>query len=223
NISKLIDEVNDVSGLAQSEVQEAEEKEDYEMAASLSEIVFEADELKDKLKKLKEDDVTDLRYQLEDKKRQLAQKFDQLVKDKKLIGLKTEYFEAKEYTISVVENKGNESDKKKLKDILDKEKAFLQSENILYIRDIISKFGELTWRISERNPDFYYGVYINLCSEEYRNKYTNKNRAEELIAQGEKAMERQNATELRAIVYNLWHLLPETARNKLDSGGTGIG
>jgi molecular chaperone DnaK len=223
NLQKLKDELLDLAADAQSEVKEAEEKEDYELAASLSEIAYEADTLKESTDKIKEDDVTDTRYQAEDKKRQLAQKLDQLIKDKKLTGLKTEYFEAKEYTVAVVDDKGNESDKKRLRELLDKEKTYLQSENILYIRDIIGKFHDITWRINERSPDFFYGVYITLCSEEYRHKYTNKKRAEELITQGEKAMERQNASELRAVVYNLINLLPDTIRKKFESGSTGIG
>ncbi|MBK8080447.1 MAG: hypothetical protein IPK25_09295 [Saprospiraceae bacterium] len=68
-IDYLKDDVLTLSESLDLEIQEATAKEDYETAGALNKLKKEMDTVSEETENLTNDDVTDKRYQLEDKKR----------------------------------------------------------------------------------------------------------------------------------------------------------
>ena len=61
---------------------------------------------------LTDDDVTDKRYQLEDKKRKLAQAIDNATKDKRTTAARADYFDTKERCQKLLNENGNDYEQK---------------------------------------------------------------------------------------------------------------
>ena len=95
-IDYLKDEVLTLSESLDLEIQEATAKEDYETAGALNKLKKEMDIVSEETENLTNDDVTDKKYQLEDKKRKIAQEIDSATKNKRIQQVKAHYFEIKE-------------------------------------------------------------------------------------------------------------------------------
>jgi molecular chaperone DnaK len=102
---------------------------------------------------LTNDDVTDKRYQLEDKKRKIAQEIDSATKTKNTTS-KSHYFETKEECEKMLDENGNDHERKTFNDIVAQESAFFATNSPLKIQEksdeLHSIFGKIRWR----TPDF---------------------------------------------------------------------
>lgn len=73
-IEFLKEQVEDLSEKLELEIQEATDKEDYETAGALNKLKKEMETVSEETESLTNDDVTDKRYQLEDKKEKLLKR-----------------------------------------------------------------------------------------------------------------------------------------------------
>lgn len=223
SIPKLIDEIKDLNRKALRDIEEYELSEQYEMAETAVNIQYDLEEILAKLEALSETDVTDERYQLEEKKRKYSQQLDDLGKNQKIVAIKEAYFEMKAYSDECMKD---QSDTLKLKynQIFAKEKSYLASESVYIIKSKIDEINEFTWiHVRSKNPEIiisYYLYYSQRPIEEFIDIATHKTHLE----MGEKAMERQNYTELHSVTNMIWHnwKLKDKDKNK-DLKGTGIG
>ena len=88
------------------------------------------------------------RFQLEDRKRQMARRIDELTRDKLIIAVKSEYFDSKrgmEFTLEQYEPK--DTDRQAYGDLLGQEKNILATNSTMKIRDLIDQVNRLNWRI----------------------------------------------------------------------------
>lgn len=221
SVARLGDEVDELKAKVGTEIVEANAREEYEVSAALTQVKDELDLLRTKVKSLALDDVTDEKFQLEEKKRKLAARVEGLTRDKKVVALQMEYFEAKRNCEFSVENHGSELDRKHFLEIIANEKQFLASTNTILLKSILEKINNLSFRLNWKRPEyviqvFHYFAYLNL------DDYTDKSMAQKDIETGEKALQRANYDELRAVIARLHNLLPPK-KQQISLKGTGIG
>ncbi|MFL5729319.1 MAG: Hsp70 family protein [Cytophagaceae bacterium] len=218
NIGKLKDEIFILRKKAIEEVRSAEKREDYETAAKLANIREDIDILNTDINKLRQDDVTDTKFQMEDKKRKFAAKIDDLTRDKVLTEVINDYYISKKGCKHVVTEYGSEEDKKNFENLIADEKQFLSTANIILIKSITDKIHTISFKLNWKRPEYIISLFYYYSG---LNEYPDRGKADQLREAGEKAMQRQNYDELKVIITNLFHLLPEAKKEKMK--GTGIG
>jgi len=215
NITLLKGQVIDLSSKLDEEIELATEKEDYEIAGALSKVKKEMEAVANEIDKLTDDDVTDKRYQLEDKKRKIAQKIDSATKNKRFQKAIDYYYETKATCEELVKNSGNDHEHKTFNDIVSQESVFMSTKSPLKIQEksdeLHSIISEIKWRI----PDFLKGIFNWLKKEQP--KMNNQTQSKSLIDAGNFAIESQNWDRLKEIDYGLLDLLPRDTKDELKT------
>ena len=221
-ISRLKAQLVKLLGSLNSEILDAEANENYEVAADLNAIKKELRSLIMRLNNLREDDVTDEKFQIEDQKRKLAQQIDNLTRDKHIIKVKMDYFSTKRWTKNTVEAEhATEHDKSQFDDIINREKSFLATNSRLKIQEVIDQLQDLRGRVAWRSPEYVISLFYYYADK--RDQFKDKKKGAEIIAQGEAAIKANNIDKLRTCVNALYSLLPDRAKQNIENGGTGIG
>ncbi len=220
NIEKLKDETLELIRHARRELSSLEAREEYNLAARINKALLELDSIYGQLKTLSEKDVRDTRYQLEERKRKLAQLLDAILGDQKAEGIKQEYFEQKHGTQTWIDDTENQSLKDRFERITRNEREFLASNTVSLIKSKIRELRELAWKLQQNDP-----IYLSHLYHYYANleDYPDEKKAKYYIEIGEKALARQNYDELKSSIYGLYALLPEEKRTEERIKGTGLG
>ena len=223
NVPRLAEELYALADKIRKEIEEAERQDNYETAQKLVDLEYEILDIADKCKRLKEDDVTDTKFQLEDQKRKIARKVDEITRDKYLIRVKQEYFKVKREMEDVLEYyTPGEEDQKLFTKMMNEEKSTLSTNSTLKIQELINRVRRLSFRIKWNNSNFIRNFFMQLRNGWY-GTFTSPAKAQDLIRQGDQAIEVGNDARLRQVINALLALLPPAARNQINSGGTGIG
>ncbi len=224
NLQRLKEDIALLSSSLKYEIEEAEFQANYETAQKLVDLEYQVLDLHDKLELISEDDVTDIKYQIEDEKRNIAREISQLTQDKYIIRIKNKYFQAKrniEYVIARYEP--SEEDKKAYLQVLEQEKEYLASNSTLTIQGAIDRINHLNAQIVWKSPEYLKEVFSDL-SEGRHGRFTHPEQARALIDSGKRAIDMGNYNQLRACINRLWDLLPAQVQQSVDFGrGTGIG
>ncbi len=219
NIEKLKTEILEMLREARRELSRFNNNEQYELAGRVSKIEVALDDMYNRLDKMRIDDVTDEKYQLEERKRKLAQALDVILRDQQAEGVKSDYFEAKRDCEYWVEK--DPAKRTRLEQITNTEKDFLASNNKTIIKAKTKEIENLAWQISQKDPTRVAGLFHFYAFQSYPED--KKRDADRLIATGEKALERKNYDEVLAVVYGLYALLPHDKRIEDRIKGTGLG
>ena len=158
-IEFLKEQVEDLSDKLELEIQEATEKEDFETAGTLSKLKKEMETVSEETESLTSDDVTDKRYQLEDKKRKIAQQIDSATKDKRIQQVKAHYFEIKEECEKMLDENGNDHERKTFNDIVAQESAFFATNSPIKIQEKSDEIHSIVGKIRWRTPDFLVSIF----------------------------------------------------------------
>lgn len=212
NITLLKEQVNDLSEKLDEEIDHATEKEDYETAGTLNKLKKEMQAVEEETEGLTTDDVTDKRYQLEDKKRKIAQEIDAATKHKRLQKVKEHYYETKADCKRLLEETGNDHERKTFNDIVSQEDAFFSTNSPIKIQEKSDELHSIIHQINWRTPDFLTKVFNWLKAE--HPKMNDQTQAKSLIDAGKFAVESQNWDRLREINYGLLDLLRREDRPK---------
>ncbi|MCB0846633.1 MAG: Hsp70 family protein, partial [Bacteroidetes bacterium] len=102
NVFRLHEELHTLAEKVRQEIRDAEDQDNYEAAQKMVDLEYEILDLADQTKNMSEDDITDDKFQIEDRKRKIAQRVDELTRDKLIIKIKNEYFETKRYMEFVI-------------------------------------------------------------------------------------------------------------------------
>jgi molecular chaperone DnaK len=215
NIFLLKEQVEDLSEKLDQEIEQATEKEDYETASALSKLKKEMDVVAEETEGLTSDDVTDKRYQLEDKKRKIAQEIDSATKHKRIKKVKEHYFETKEACLNLLDNSGNDHERKTYNDIVSQEEAFMSTNSPIKIQEKSDELQSIIGQIRWRTPDFLTDIFNWLKGEQP--KMNDQNQAKSLIDAGKFAVESQNWDRLREINFGLLDLLPRGAKEQITT------
>ena len=212
SINYLKEQVEDLSDKLELEIQEATEKEDYETAGALNKLKKEMETVSEETDNLTNDDVTDKRYQLEDKKRKIAQEIDSATKNKRIQQVKAHYFEVKEECLKLLDENGNDHERKTYNDIVAQENVFFATNSPLKIQEKSDEMHSILSRIRWRTPEFLTGIF-QWCKNN-QTKMNDQTQAKSLVDAGNFAIESQNWERLSEINSGLLNLLPKGAEKE---------
>lgn len=211
-IEFLKEQVEDLSDKLELEIQEATEKEDFETAGTLSKLKKEMETVSEETESLTSDDVTDKRYQLEDKKRKIAQQIDSATKDKRIQQVKAHYFEIKEECEKMLDENGNDHERKTFNDIVTQESAFFATNSPIKIQEKSDEIHSIVGKIRWRTPDFLVSIF-QWCKNN-QTKMNDQTQAKSLVDAGNFAIESENWERLSEINSGLLNLLPKGAEKE---------
>ncbi|CAA9202877.1 Chaperone protein DnaK [Flavobacterium bizetiae] len=211
-VNELKEQVEDLSGKLEFEIQEATDKEDFETAGALSKLKKEMETVSEETESLTNDDVTDKRYQLEDKKRKIAQEIDSATKNKRIQQVKAHYFEIKEECEKMLDENGNDHERKTFNDIVAQESVFFSTNSPLKIQEKSDELHSVLSRIRWRTPDFLTDIF-QWCKNN-QTRMNDQNQAKSLVDAGNFAIESQNWDRLSEINSGLLNLLPRGAEKE---------
>jgi len=214
NVNLLKEQVSDLSEKLDEEIDHATEKEDYETAGTLNKLKKEMRTVEEETEGLTTDDVTDKRYQLEDKKRKIAQAIDVATKHKRLQKVKEHYNDTKVECKKLLDETGNDHERKTFNDIVSQEEAFFSTNSPLKIQEKSDELHSIIHQINWRTPDFLTRVFNWLKVE--HPKMNDQTQAKSLIDAGKFAVESQNWDRLKEINYGLLDLLRKEDRPKFE-------
>lgn len=208
----LKEQVEDLSDKLELEIQEATEKEDFETAGALNKLKKEMEAVSEETESLTNDDVTDKRYQLEDKKRKIAQEIDSATKNKRIQQVKTHYFETKEKCEIMLDENGNDHERKTFNDIVAQETAFFATNSPLKIQEKSDELHSILSKIRWRTPDFLISIF-QWCKNN-QTRMNDQTQAKSLVDAGNFAIESENWERLSEINSGLLNLLPKGAEKE---------
>jgi molecular chaperone DnaK len=211
-IQELKEQIEDLSDKLAIEIQEATEKEDYETAGTLNKLKKEMETVCEQTENLTNDDVTDKRYQLEDKKRKIAQEIDSATKNKRIQQVKAHYYEVKEECLKMLDENGNDHERKTYNDIVVQENAFFATNSPLKIQEKSDEMHSILSRIKWRTPDFLTGIF-QWCKNN-QTRMNDQTQSKSLVDAGNFAIESQNWERLSEINSGLLNLLPKGAEKE---------
>lgn len=215
-VDVLVEQVDELSDKLEMEIQEAETLEDYEAAKKLNDIRNRMKEVSTQASDLTSDDVTDKKFQLEDKKRKIAQEIDSATKDKRVQVAKVEYFEVKEKCAGLLETHGNDYEWKVFNDIVAQENAFLTSQSPVKIQEWTDQLHSVTVQVLWRTPQFLVLMFKNLV-ENHRTQFNDESQAKSQIEAGKFAIQSENWNRLGEINQSLINLLPRSAQKEVKT------
>ncbi len=208
----LKEQVEELSEKLDLEIEEATEKEDFETASALSKLKKEMESVSDETEGLTSDDVTDKRYQLEDKKRKIAQEIDSATKNKRIQQVKAHYFETKDECEKMLDENGNDHERKTFNDIVAQESAFFATNSPLKIQERSDELHSIISRIRWRTPEFLIGIF-KWCRDN-QTRMNDQAQAKSLVDAGVFAIESRNWERLAEINSGLLNLLPRGAEKE---------
>ncbi|MBS0031191.1 Hsp70 family protein [Chitinophaga sp. 22321] len=221
NIGKLKDDIRQLYQKAAAKMKSFKSRQQYELAAAVQQIQEDLNQVSSRIDTISDDDVTDEKYQLEEKKRKLAQQLDSTGKDQQILEITEQYFKRKEYCLQTIREQEDDSRIARFEKITADESSYLSSQSYYTIKAKIDELDDLGWEIRRNKPETWINAYYYYASVT-TDDYTDPQKAARFKDAGEKALERKNYDELKVVVNQLYHLLPDTKEGD-QLKGTGIG
>jgi molecular chaperone DnaK len=214
-IDLLKQQVRELSKKLDAELRDANQKEDVETLATLNRLEAEMQVVARETEMLTDDDVTDKRYQLEDRKRKIAQELDSATKHKRIQKMKEEYQKSKIKCQNLLESAGNDYEKRIFADIVAQEPVFMATHIPGKIQEKVDELDNIISQIEWRTPDHLISVF-NWCTSQLR-RMSDQGQGQSLIDAGKAAIHSQTWDRLRGIIYELFDLLPKGAREEVST------
>lgn len=158
-----------LAGKLENEIFEANSQENYAVSKQLAELKKDMDSIREEAAALVDDDVTDKRYQLEDRKRKLAQAIDLATKEKRLNEVRAYYFRIKTACQQRLTASGKEQDQQHFYDIIKDEELFLASPSPARTVEKSQALYMLTLAMLWREPEFLVNSFKQLVSGQRNN------------------------------------------------------
>jgi molecular chaperone DnaK len=220
NVSRMKEEVDYLYRVSQRQLDRLLQKELYEEGAALQQAMNELDTIRQKLKKISDDDVTDTKYQLDDQKRKLAKVVDASERGGKILMLKEEYFAKKERYKELLAQSGNQELLKRLEAMGKEENEWMNHCSAQFLRWKIDEMDRMTWDVKKRDIGYVTNLYLGYAmrpNEDYRDI----NEIKMLKKRGDEALTRRNPEEIVGIIYRMYELLIDKDRDE-EIRGTGL-
>ncbi len=205
NISRLKDETEYLLRIANKNLGKLVDAEDFEAGAKLRETIKQLEQILKRLRMLKEDDVTDEKFKLEEQKRRMALSIDLAGKDNRIRELREEYFVWKASTAHYLSKGDNESLQRKFGQITRDENEFLVGSEAI-IKRRIEEMRQLSWDIRKKDFDYLAGLYMHYAMRDIED-YKDQNKIKQLLERGDAALQRRSPEELLAVIYQMYDLL----------------
>lgn len=220
HINRLAEEVDYLTRVAERRLDELVAKEQYEQSSVLQDALNRLADITKQLAKLTEDDVTDVKYQLDDQKRKLALIVDAAGKEQRVIHLKEVYFWMKGVCRQLIINLSNPTLHKRFEEITASEHEWINIDSVSYLKRKIDELDYLAWQVRRKDAEYVTRLYLHYAMKPDA-EYKNQRLVKELKKRGDEALERKNADEITGIIYQLYdQLINKTDEEPLE--GTGL-
>lgn len=215
NVETLDDEIENLETRIEQAKNEAIESQNYELAKKLDGKLKTVWELQEASEELPDDSVTDERYKLDDRKRDISKEVHQLTSGQRLELLRDEYHSAKADAKTQVNENGNDSEKRSFQMVIEHEPTFLHSSDLRKIEARIGELKQIEIGILRRTPEFILGAFEYLCSRVA--SFNDPTQAKVLIESGRRAVEDNDLGRLDEVNVLLFPLLPRAEQDS-DEG-----
>ena len=202
----LSSEVLQLEARIQQEIEEAQEGGQRDIVIGLNKALTGVQGLMPEVSSLTEDDVTDKKFQLEDRKRELARDMHELTAGKRLDQARKEYQDEKADIATLVHESGNDRERNLLRDVLNREPSFINSNNPEKIAAETAGLARLRWAILMRTPDFLTSMFQHLVSK--HPSMNDQIQATQMVEAGKRAISNEDWDEVRVVIGRLWTLVP---------------
>jgi molecular chaperone DnaK len=206
SMAVLATETLQLESKLQSELEDAEKSGQKDIAAGLERALSTVHSIMDEFAELKDDDVTDKKYQLEDRKREAARTMFDLTSGKRLEQARRDYADAKAECAKAVHESGNDRERSQLKDVLSREQTFVTSSVPDRIQVETAALRSITFAIMARTPEVLKGMLEHLNHK--RPAMNDQVQASRLLEAGKRAVASEDWDEVRTVCWRLWDLLP---------------
>ena len=212
--SKMENDIRVAIKKIEKELQSHEEN--YELLAKFKKINEALIELQIELSLLEDSDVTDTKFKIDNSKRNLILQYDQLTRHKDLDVDISEYKQQLEQVALAVKETEGEFYKSQFQKIKASEKTVLNSGNKYLIRSKIEELNSLSNTLFHLKDENFINPFIYYKLKE--DEYPDKAKAQILIEQGDRALDRQQFNIVKHVVYQLAALLPGDNNNEIKLG-----
>lgn len=228
HLPKLREEFSFLMHSISKDLQNALHEEAFELAAGLQQLKQECEQGLTAIG-ISGEIAGDAKFHNAEMKRQIAVRYDKLVKKQKMMAVILEYRGSKEaFEYNMKEADFPERLKASYQDILRREQAAVSAGNIGFLRSLNKQLEDLNWEYRRNSVSHMRSLYLHyklMPPEAYKDRYE----ASRLMDIGDDLLTRgaTTSTEIMAIISRLWDLLEnEYKRNSGDSGfelkGTGL-
>ena len=176
--------------------------------------------LQRKLRGLSADDVTDVKYQLDDQKRKLAQVVDAAERGDRILEMKEEYFEKKQSYEFMLDQSNDAILKKKFDAISQEENEWINQCSAQFLRIKIAEMDRLIWNMRKRDLGYLTSLYLYYAMKP-DNAYSDVKMIKVLKSRGDEALERKNPDEILSVIYRMYDLLIDKNNDEMIKG-TGL-
>lgn len=221
SLERLRGEVKDLLWDCGKALAKAGREEHFELAAQLQDIQERLQQVQLRASRLTNDDAGDEKYALDERKRSLARELDGLTREAGLAAAVDEYIAERDYCLSIITADGDPARQERYRRIISGEQEYLAAQSIHTLKSKVKEFRRLSWELRRRDPVELISIfmYYNSLPE---GDYRDPEKAQELIARGDGAVERQNYEELTAVLHQLSALRVDREQRE-DFSGTGLG
>ena len=222
---QLLEETDLFKNNLQGKVEQYEKENNFESAGRIMKLFSRIESLQDKIKALNDDDVSDLKYQIDLEKREIGKEIYTAYNSSYLTSVIEDYYEAKNTTyMTILSAEAIPSDEASFNQIIANEKAVLQGANPTSIKRLIGQLEAVRHKVNSRRVTTdqdveAYFMYLRLVD------YTKQEEANRLIAKGDDALQNNNKGELYSAVNGLYELKAQqekVEKNIFKSKGTGL-
>jgi molecular chaperone DnaK len=200
--------------------------EESEWNTDLRQCIIEAEKLQLRVSKMKEGDITDEKFEINEARKRISSRYDTLGKEQRVYTLQADYFEVKNFVEEHLPfvDFGREKLVSEYDRLIKDEQQFLRAKSTAILRPKIDAMEQLRSRLIFNTRHFiinYFMYFRNLPMTDYQKPSI----AKTLIKQGEDALEAERFEELKSVTINLTHLVSgdDAEIQKIKIKGTGIG
>jgi len=205
-VRMLATEILALESKLQEEQRDAENNNNQEAADKLGKLLNQVQDLITSAGTLSDDDVTDDRFKLEDKKRKIAQVMYSATSGKRVDIAKASYEETKREVAQAINENGNDREKHMFTEIISREQVFLKSTNPERIQSEIDALESINYQILARDPKFLVAMFNHL--NEKRTSMNDQVQAKQLFENGKRLIDQESWDDLRIVNSRLWELMP---------------
>jgi len=219
-VSNLNEDIKVLSNNINKSLNFAQENHDYEKEEVLNSLQSNIEDIQNEINNIDENDTTDKRYQLEDKKRELAQEYFRAIKDEKINKIKKTYLSLKSEVEKLVTQFGDYTDEEVFKDIIEKEEVYLNSNNISKVEELLEELESFKYRMHWKEPTFVKSMFLFIIQSQPN--FQDQFRANILMSQGVKLLEEERIDELSNVIKELLQLLSKEDQARVENTKIGF-
>jgi molecular chaperone DnaK len=186
------------------------EREDYNKAGAIHKILTDVEAMQSEVASLSEDDTTDLRYQMEDKRCRLAQKLDELTNNDRLLDAWKDYEERKEQCEQFLEDTEDHQLTVRFNDIIADAQKLFAAGMVLRIQSKTKELDDLAGKLWMKSPSFLIALFTYVCNKKM--EMSNQAMADTLEETGRRSLMDRNWKMLANVSGQMFSMLPESQR-----------